>query len=116
MKALPIYVYRNRMADCTNNGISSRYDELLLICEDGFIEVDENNLPENLVKVVTRKLWDGEYKHIEPVAAVKAGNVGYMYGGNIASSSDSRFRRIAEYPLRIHDRQETQALYDSYAD
>ena len=116
MKAIRIKVYKSRLGDCTNGGITSRYNELLLICEDGWIEIDENNPPENLVKVVTRNLWDREYKHIEPYASTNEGCVGWMSGGNIAYSCDSRFSRFSEYPLCVHDRQETQALYDSYAD
>ena len=46
MKALPIYVYKhNRLGDCSNYGISSRYDELLLVCPDGYIDIDESNPP-----------------------------------------------------------------------
>lgn len=113
MKALPISVYReNRLGDCTNGGITSRYDRLLLICEEGYKEVDENNPPENLVKIVTRFICGREYKHIEPYASVDAGCVGWMSGGNIAYSCDSRFSRMSEYPLSVHDRQETQAQYD----
>lgn len=109
MKALPIYVYRNNH-DCTNGGISSKYSQLLLICDDGYIDIDENNIPENAVKVVTRHLFGKDYKHIEPVQ--KATQLGYMNGGNIAYSCDSRFSQLSEYPLCIHDRQETEQLYD----
>jgi hypothetical protein len=109
MKALPINVYKNNLGDCTNNGISSKFDTLYLIHEEGFIDVDENT--ENLVKVVTRNLFGSEYKHIEPYK--KATKVGYMKGGNYGSTSDSRFSKISKYPLAIHDRQETQSEYDS---
>lgn len=117
MKALRINVYRSngwdgKPSDCTNGGISAKYDQLLLVCEDGVVEIDENNPPENLVKVVTRQLFGREYKHIEPVSRPKDGNIGWMYGGNIASCSDSRFHDISEYPLCIHDRQETVAQYE----
>lgn len=111
MKALPLYVYSNKgFKGCSNNGISEKYDRLLLIHEEGFIDIDENDLPENLVKVVTRNLFGREYKHIEPYK--KADKVGYMSGGSLAYSSDSRFRKVSEYPLSIHDRQETQEQYD----
>lgn len=113
MKALPISVYRtDRLGDCTNGGITSRYKELLLICEDGFVEVDENDPPENLVKIVTRYFGGNEHKHIEPYASVESGSVGWMSGGNIAYTCDSRFREMSEYPLQVHDRQETQKQYD----
>lgn len=112
MKALPIYVFRNgTIGDCTNNGVSSNFDKLLLIHEEGFVDIDENDIPKNLVKIVTRNLHDGEYKHIEPYE--KATQVGYMHGGNYATTSDSRFSRISKYPLAIHDRQETQEQYDA---
>jgi hypothetical protein len=114
MKALPIYVYNNQtFKGCSLNGISEKFDRLLLICDEGFIEIDENNIPENLVKVVTRKLYDGEYKHIEPYK--KASGVGYMSGGSYASTSDSRFSKISKYPLAIHDRDESQEDYDRFS-
>lgn len=113
MKALPINVFKDSKGDCTNGGISSRYDRLLLICEDGFIDIDENDPPENLVKIVTRHLFGREYKHIEPVASTAPGCVGWMSGGNIGYTCDSRFSRMSEYPLSIHDRQEGQSQYDS---
>ena len=59
MKALPIEVYvtkRRRGCDCTNGGISSKYEQLLLVCDKGYVTIDEENPPENLVKVVTRNL------------------------------------------------------------
>ena len=113
MRALPIEVYRsNRFADCTNGGITSRYDSLLLVCDEGFIEVDENNPPENLVVMVTRDFGFTVYKHIEPYAKTDRGCVGWMAGGNLAHTSDSRFSRMSQYPLSVHDRQETQEQYD----
>lgn len=111
MKALPISIYKDsRFGDCSNNGISNRYREVLLICDEGFINIDENNPPENLVKLVTRQLFGREYKHIEPVA--RPNGVGWMSGGSLVYSCDSRFRRMSEYPLCLHDRQETQEQYD----
>ena len=117
LKALPIKVYRDSSNyDCTNGGISSRYDELLLICDRGFILIDEHNIPENAVKVVSKMFWGEEYKFLEPLKAVNPGNVGYMFGGTVACSSDSRFSAFSQYPLRIHDRQETQEQYNFCSD
>ena len=110
-KALPINVYRtNRLSDCTNSGISSKYDELLLLCDEGFIDVDLDNPPENLVIINVFDFRGEVYDHIEPFVRPNDGCVGWMNGGNIAFTSDSRFD--CEYPLCIHDRQETQAEYD----
>lgn len=103
VKGLTIWVYRDRLGDCTNGGISSRYDELILVGEgiEGPVSVDLDNPPENLVKIVKRRLF-GEsepYLHIEPY-----NNEGkwYMAGGNHAYVSDSRFP--SRYALSIHDR------------
>ena len=117
MRALPIEVYRsNRFTDCTNGGITSRYDRLLLVCDEGFIEVDENNPPENLVVMKTRRFGFGEYKHIEPYAKTDRECVGWMAGGNLAYTCDSRFSKMSQYPLSVHDRQETQEQYNSMFD
>lgn len=113
MRALPITVYSNsNYRQCANGGISERYDELLLIHPEGFIEIDEENPPENLVKVVTRQLFGREYMHIEPVARPQ--HIGWMMGGSYAGSSDTRFNRISPYPLPIHDRQETREQNDLF--
>lgn len=111
MKALPINVFKDGSGDCTNGGISSRYNRLLLVCEDGFIDIDENDPPENLVHIVTRRFGFGEYRHIEPVAS--PAGAGWMSGGNIGYSCDSRFSRLSQYPLSIHDRQESWEQYGS---
>lgn len=108
MRALPVEIYKHHSGDCSNGGISSRFNEILLICEDGFIKVDEENPPENLCKVVKRHLFGRDYYHIEPVA--RPNGVGWMYGGCIVCTSDSRFR--FDYPLKLHDRTESQEQYD----
>ena len=123
--ALPIYVYRQADGcDCTNGGISAEYDRLLCLCDAGFIEVDLDHPPKELVKIVSRtlpRLWDfsgdGDYEstvyHIEPYA--KPEHVGWMMGGNYAASSDSRFADMVGGiygAIPVHDRQETQELYD----
>lgn len=111
MRGLYVDVYRtSRLGDCTNGGISSKYDRLLLIGVDGPEEVDMDNLPENAVKVSGIYLAGEYHYHVRPVKGPDPGCVGWMYGGNIAHCSDSRFPH--NYPLRIHDRQETTELYE----
>ena len=113
--ALPVYVYRQADgSDCTNGGISSRYDRLLCLCDEGFIDVDLDNPPENLVKVVHREFGDSlSCYHIEPYERPK--EIGWMAGGNYAATSDSRFADMVGGiygAVPVHDRQETQELYD----
>ena len=113
-KALPVYVYRrNSPGDSTNGGISSRFDTLICLCDNGFLDVDLENPPENLVHVVRRHLFGSFVYHIEPVA--RPSGVGWMAGGNFAQTSDSRFYDLigGMYgAVSIHDRQESREMYD----
>ena len=115
MRCISAAIYKNADGDSSNNGISSRFNYILIPHERGFVEVDEENPPENLCKVVTRDLGFTVYTHIEPV--VKPTGVGWMYGGTIVSSSDSRFKEATgiDYPLCLHDRQETAEEYELYS-
>ena len=115
MKALPIEAYSNKTyRGCSNGGITERFDRLLLVCEEGFVDVDESNPPENLVVLVDRDLFGEPSPYIRPYADPDPGNVGWMAGGSFASSSDSRFNRLFRFygAVAVHDRQETQELYD----
>lgn len=109
MRALSVSIFEDKkIGNCSNHGISERYNEILLICEDGNVEIDEDNIPENLCKIVS-SFWGGkEHKHIEPVA--KPSGVGWMSGGCICYTSDARFD--SDYPLSLHDRTESQEMYD----
>ena len=116
MKALTLDVYRPAAGyDCTNNGVSSRFKKLLLVCPEGFLEIDESNPPENLVRLVRRELFGEVVYHIEPAVSPDPGNVGWMAGGNFAHTCDSRLSRMAPGfcgALSVHDRQETRELND----
>ena len=52
MKALRIDVFKNGSYDCTNGGISSKYNELLLVCDEGYIDIDENIIKELVEKYI----------------------------------------------------------------
>lgn len=118
MKALRINVYRHNTdpfyGDCTNGGITSKFDDLLLIHDEGFVDIDLNNVPDNAVVLVERYICGRVYKHLEPLKGTDRGCVGWMFGGNLAYTSDSRFP--SDYPLCVHDRQETQDQYNLYFD
>ena len=106
-KALPVNIYKNRGKDYSNYGISSEYDEILLLCDDGFITVDLDNPPANLCILVRRTLFGKEADYIRPYAEPKG--AGWMSGGTVCYSSDGRFD---SHPLQLHDRDETWEQYD----
>lgn len=110
---LPVSVYRYApFGDCTNNGISNRFDDLLVYCPDGNIHFDsEIEQPLNFCVVGCTRWRGAVHYHLKPAFVDEDGNITerpgwWMYGGNIADTSDGRFRAISEYPLHIHDRQE----------
>lgn len=112
-RAISADIFKSGFGDCSNHGISSRFTEIFLLHEHGNHEIDVDNPPENLCKVVTRTLWGREYKHIEPV--VRPTGCGWMSGGCVCYSCDSRFSDLTQYPLVLHDRQETQKEYNTYS-
>lgn len=111
IKVLPVNVYRWTLGDCTNGGISGKYDSLYLVCNEGWLEVDEKD--ERLIKIVTEPAVgrDGTYSHVEPVNDPNKKEIGYMSGGNFVYSCDSRFP--FDYPLPIFDRSETFEDYEA---
>ena len=131
MNKLTIYVYKSIAGDCTNGGISASTNTLNLLMSDderpqpvvryGNDEIEyfraqakrrSDHDPEHDVFVVKRHLSGRDYYHIEPIEPVRSGCVGYMAGGNLAYTSDHRFRSRFDYALPIHDRQETHELYE----
>ena len=109
-RALPCDIFKSHYGDCSNGGISSRHSEILLLNERGFIDVDLDNPPDNLCVYVERNIFGEEHDYIKPYAPLNEGCVGYMFGGTIIYTSDSRFQ--GKHPICLHDRQETQAQYD----
>lgn len=112
MKALSVEIFTSSIGNCSNHGISSRFREILIPCEDGPIYVDEENPPENLCKIVKRDLGFCEHIHVEPWN--KPNGAGWMYGGTVVDSSDSRWHRATgiNYPLHLHDRCESWEMND----
>lgn len=106
---VPIYMSKRNCGDCSNNGISARYDSVLIACDDGFIEIDEDDIPENLCKIVNEPFGGHDNVFVEPWKSKDEGNIGWMMGGSLVYSCDARFGGV---PLRLHDRQETPEMYE----
>lgn len=105
MRALSVDIYKHKGEDFSNHGISSVFNDILVLCDEGNIEV-EGTEP-NLCKIVEQELWGEIYYHVEPV--VKPRGAGWMSGGTVVYSCDSRF---GHGPLKLHDRQETWEQYE----
>ena len=97
-RAIKFEIYQAKH-DCTNNGISSRYKEAYLICDDGNLEFEDYLIPANSFVIEKRFLFGENHYSLKPYISITDGKW-YMFGGNIGFSSDSRF---GGNPLKIHD-------------
>ena len=104
-KGLIVSIYRDADgSDCTLDVVSSKVKRLTIIGE-GIPQIFEPSEEAPAARIVRRLIAGEWYLHIEP--ADNDGNAlpgWWMFGGNYASTSDSRFPN--NYPIGIHDRQE----------
>lgn len=104
MKGLIVEILKHGNSDCSNGGISSKNNSCLLVGK-GVPEIFEaNDLP--MVTIVERDLRDSIYLTAYPVNEEGEIDRGTMAGGCFIYSSDSRFRKLATYPVPLHDRKE----------
>lgn len=102
---LIIQVYRHGKYDCTNGGVSSKFDTLTLINAEGPFEPTDDRPAVMLVANPYNSVV------IKPVDAIEA-KKWTMMGGNYAATSDSRFAKAVEEitgtrfygAIPIHDR------------
>jgi len=113
-----VTVYRADERDCTAGGVTSpaRAKGKTFIVFDpalasGNWSLDDVRERTDVVclKLVRRQLAGGEYIHAEPIfwSEPEVPHGRPMCGGNFIFTSDSRFRRVCEYPIPVHDRFET---------
>ena len=115
IRCLPFYVYRNStIGDCTNSGVSSMFNELLVYCPTGHRSFESTEeIPLNFCMVDKKVVMGKTHYNICPACVDDNGKVvkrpyWWMNGGNIAHACDSRVRDLTgDYsPLMIHDRRE----------
>jgi hypothetical protein len=82
--------------DCSNNGLSSKKDNLTLLPES----VADGAGDETLILVYRKRFQD----LIAVPTVLYNSTKHYMFGGNFIWSCDSRFPH--DYPIKIHDRVE----------
>jgi hypothetical protein len=94
-----------RLGNCSNNGISNRYKEVLLVgaAINGIFE-ESNERP--TVKLIYSESSD--YVHAESIIPVSMDKI-RTAGGCFIYSCDGRFP--ATYPIPLHDREDTWKAY-----
>ena len=104
-----VSVLRTR-SDCTNGGLSAKYDRIVIVNGEGPFEPDEKT---PAFKLVHRNIGGRNVVHAEPVEPAASGNIGWLAGGNFCATSDSRFDEAIGFygAVSIHDRQETAEMY-----
>jgi len=108
-------VYKNAGSDydCTNGGISSKYDKVV------FVANGEQSDEPNAVRIIRRGFGSRIVFHAEPIAQ-DGTLINGMAGGNFVSFDSLVADMYPEYPelqdfyglIALHDRSETQAEYD----
>lgn len=111
MKLTPLDVYRSSY-DATNGGITSKEDRIYIVDEKHGRETDTSRI--NPAAIFDFEDYRGHFRLI-PHTNTKPNCVGSMFGGNIATIA--RYRGLDDHPLNgkvlhVHDRYETQELYD----
>ncbi len=107
MKGLLVGIYQSKeIGNCSNGGISSHVKSVIL-CGPGLPEIFEANEKSPAV-MLDKKM--GNYLYCYPANGRDPSKVGWMMGGTFVYSSDSRFP--SDYPIPLHDRQETEKEYE----
>jgi hypothetical protein len=100
---LMVSIYRaSRIGDCTNGGVSSKYDTAVLIGAEGPFEPSDTTPALYLTSFRGRLIATPE--PLSGKALSGASGKWWMFGGNYVSSSDSRFPN--DYPIPVYDRNE----------
>jgi len=107
-RGMMVEIYESKgLGNCSNGGISSRNKRALLI-GDGIAEIFEAGPDDAVIMMEHRKINGREYLTAYPVNGKDPAACGWMFGGAFIFSNDSRFP--SDYPIPLHDRQESQAL------
>lgn len=101
-KGLLCFIYRSSPGDCSNSGISSKANKVVLMnmTECNVFEPSEGAPP---VWIREIKIGDKTYYHAIPEDPDKT-TKWWMHGGCYIETSDSRFP--FDYPIPLHDRRE----------
>lgn len=91
--------YNGEIVDCTNNGLSSKYDRAILLDNEEYEDYMKNPSKKDIAVFMLRPGKGGR----DFIAVPLSEKYEYpMFGGNFLYSSDSRFPSMQ--PIHIHDR------------
>lgn len=106
-KGMRVAVYMNALyGGCSNGGVSESHKQVTLV-GDGIPEMFDADESAPLVELRTRC---GNLIAV-PVGVDTAGKNGPMFGGAFVWCSDSRFRRVSQAPIPLHDRFEIPSAH-----
>lgn len=100
MNTILTFVLRHSLGDCTNNGLTSKEDSIILHYGEN---LDLDMIPDDELVLIERVLWGEQKNYAVPASIAKSGRHS-MAGGNWIYTSDSRFPSDA--PISVHDRVE----------
>lgn len=102
-KGILVSVYRSDREDCSNKGLSSETDSLIMVDENGD-SFDCVHSTDGDYLVLIKDICGGvERLRAIPKSLLDSGKW-TMFGGNFVYSSDSRFP--SSTPIKVHDRVE----------
>lgn len=102
MSSILTFVLRHSLGDCTNNGLTSKEDSVILHHGP---DIQLDMLPDDELILVERTIFGKQSNYAVPVGIFKSGRHS-MAGGNWIYTSDSRFPSDA--PISVHDRVENK--------
>lgn len=92
--------------DGSAGGVTSKAISALLVGDEiAPVFEDRGDVP---VLKLERRVYGRDYIFAVPVEPKRIGAAGPMAGGNFIYSHDSRFRKISQYPIPVHDRFEVK--------
>lgn len=99
MKGMIASIYRNAELVGDLNLLSQQFKRVLVVDNElpGIFDLDDDMLA---VRLVRRTIRGAEYIHAVPL---QFGEKHSAFGGSFLFTSDSRLRKIAPYPIPIHD-------------
>jgi len=116
MKGLSVSVYTSD-GDTTNGGLSAFFTRVFAFSKDLEGNYDVKDMrPIDPVFVIEPNRNGAQFGPVAYPVEDADGRVGPMFGGNFLWTSDSRFRRMFDGPIPIHDRFETVEEYKAMSD